>query len=725
MDTKRKIFWPLATILLVSLALLVTTSEAQATADWLWHNYNTEPSVPSPSSSTEVWVKIGYHFYTNQARIYYTTDGTSPQGSYDTVSNGTKVTMTFDHTEWDAGAGKYVDWWKGTIPAQSAGTIVKYKIAAWHSDGGDIVFADNNVNTSQAATEFAYESNTFTTPQWAKDAVIYEIFIDRFYDGDPNNNYDYTGQLDGYMGGDLQGVIDKLPYLDDLGVTVLWLTPIYEGPEYHGFRITDFEDVENNFGTLTTLSSLVTAAHNRGIKVIIDLVPNHSSDTHSFFVDASTNCTNSTYYNWYTFYNCPPSVPDDYATFFGVGTLPKLNNENTAARNYTIGLGDDWIEFYDVDGYRLDYALGLSHNYWVDFRRAIKARDSNAFLIGEAWEEPAVMKMYEGELDGVLDFTLIYSFRDFFATRTKNVDQFDSDLNTYENYYHSEFLMGKFLDNHDMNRFLWVAGNDKSRLKLAAVAQFTLQDPPVIYQGDEVGQSQEQDISQGDKYVRAPMLWGQDQDTDVLNHYKRLIDIRNTYPALRTGTRTTLYRHNTDSTYAFRREDTNDKLLVVFNNSDSTHNVTMPNLSGVSLGISDGTVMVDLLGGDTYTVSSGQIGLDLPAMTGAILVARKTSDVPVTFTVNGYVTQFGEDIYVVGSVPELGYWDPDKAVPLTWVDSDTWSGDVLFTDFTKGDGIEYKYIVKSGGQVTWEADPNHSYTVPSTGTGSATDNWQQ
>jgi alpha-amylase len=152
---------------------------------------------------------------------------------------------------------------------------------------------------------------------------------------------------------------------------------------------------------------------------------------------------------------------------------------------------------------------------------------------------------------------------------------------------------------------------------------------------------------------------------------------------------------------------------------------TMPNLSGVSLGISDGTVMVDLLGGDTYTVSSGQIGLDLPAMTGAILVARKTSDVPVTFTVNGYVTQFGEDIYVVGSVPELGYWDPDKAVPLTWVDSDTWSGDVLFTDFTNGDGIEYKYSVKSGGQVPWEADPNHSYTVPSTGTGSATDNWQQ
>lgn len=725
MIAKRKKILPISVLLLVALVLLLTPAQAQATADWLWHDYNTFPSVPNPGSATEVWVKIGYQYYVDNARIYYTTDGTSPQGSYDNATNGTVVTMSFDHVKWDSAAGKYVDWWKGTIPAQAANTIVKYKIAAWHSGGGDIVFADNNVNNSQSATEFAYQSNYFTTPQWAKDAVIYEIFVDRFYDGDPTNNYDYTGQLDGYMGGDLQGIIDKLPYLDDLGVTVLWLTPIYEGPEYHGFRISDFEDIEDNFGTLSTLSSLITAAHNLGIKVILDLVPNHSSDTHPFFQDASTNCGSSQYYDWYTFYNCPPSSASDYATFFGVGTLPKMNNENTPTRNYTIGLGEHWLQNYGADGYRLDYALGMSHNYWVDFRADIKTIAPDAFLIGEAWETPEIMKTYEGELDGVLDFTLIYSFRDFFATRTKNVDQFDSDLDNYESYYHSEFLNGKFLDNHDMNRFLWVAGNDKSRLKLAAVAQFTLQDPPVIYQGDEVGQSQAQDISQGDKYVRAPMLWGQDQDQDVLNHYKRLIDIRNTYPALRTGSRTTLYRHNADSTYAFRRSDASDTLIVAFNNSDYTRTINMPNLPGVNIGVSDGTVMVDLLNGGTYTVSSGQLSLDLPAMTGAILVARKGTDVSVTFTVNGYVTQYGEDIYVVGNTPELGYWDTDNAVLLNWVDSDTWSGTVLFTDFTKGDSIEYKYIVKQGGQVTWEGGSNHTYTVPTSGTGSVTDNWQQ
>jgi len=726
MNPQRKALVSIIGILVV-LSMLWMPSPALATADWLWHNYNTVPSVPTASNSVEVWLKIGYQYYTDNARIYYTTDGTSPEGSYDTVTNGSKVTMSFDHAEWDSGAGKYVDWWKGTIPGQSSGTIVKYKIAAWHSGGGDLRFADNNVNSSQTATEFAYEASNFATPQWAKDAIIYEVFVDRFYDGDSNNNYDYTGELDGYNGGDLQGGIDKLSYLKDLGVTVIWLTPIFEGPEYHGFRISDFEAVENNFGTLTTLQSLVTAVHNNGLKIILDLVPNHSSDTHDFFVDAKTDCSSSSYYNWYTFYTCPPTSSSHYATFFGVGTLPKLNNDNAATRDYTINsLGVHWLADYGVDGYRLDYALGLSHNYWVDFRKAIKAENSSAFLIGEAWDTPDVMKTYEGELDGVLDFSLIYSFRDFFATRSTNVDQFDADLNTYEAYYNSEFLNGKFLDNHDMNRFLWVASDNKSRLKLAAVAQFTLQDPPIIYQGDEVGQSQAQDISQGDKYVRPPMLWGSSQDTDVLNHYKRLAAIRNTYPALRTGSRTSLYRHNGDSTYAFRREDSNDKLVVAFNNSDSTRSLSIPNLTGVSLGISDGTVMVDLLNGGTYTVSSGHINLSLSPMTGAILVARKSSsDVTVTFTVNGYVTQYGQDMYVVGNTPELGYWDPNKAVPLSWVDSDTWSGPAVFTDFTKGDSIEYKYIVKQGSSVTWEGGSNHTYTVPSSGTGSATNDWQQ
>lgn len=721
---RQRFVWVLTTVLVI-FGLFSFPQSVQATADWLWHDYNTVPSVPSANEAVEVWVKIGYQYYVNQARIYYTTNGTSPEGSYDSVTNGSKITMTFDHTEWDSGAGQYADWWKGTIPGQSAGTIVKYKIAAWHSGGGDIRFADNNVSTSSTATEFAYEASDFETPQWAKDAVIYEIFVDRFFDGDSNNNYDYTGTLDGYNGGDLQGIIDKMDYLEDLGVTALWLSPIFEGPEYHGFRISDFEDIENNFGTLSTLEDLVSEAHSRDIKVILDLVPNHSSDTHPFFDDAKTDCANSPYYDWYTFYACPPNTASDYATFFGVGTLPKLNNENPDTRDYTINdLGIHWITNYDIDGYRLDYALGLSHNYWVDFRNAVKAVNPDIFLIGEAWETPSVMKMYEGELDGVLDFTLIYSFRDFFASRSINVDSFDSALNTFESYYHPEFLNGKFLGNHDMNRFLWESGNDTARLKLAAVAQFTLQDPPIIYQGDEVGQSQQYDISQGDKYVRAPMLWGGSQNTDVLNHYKRLISIRNTYPALRTGSRTTLYRHNDNGTYAYRRTDGSDNIVVAMNNSDSSRSLTIPNLPGVSLGISNGTVLVDLLGGGTYTVSSGQINLNLGAMTGAVLVPRKGSDVTVTFTVNDYVTQYGQDIYVVGNTPELGYWNTDKAVPLNWVDSDTWSGPVYFTDFSKGDDIEYKYIMKQGSSVTWESGSNHTYTVPSSGSGSTTNNWQ-
>lgn len=710
-------------VLALVLALIGVPKPAHATADWLWHDYNTVPSNPHPASPTEVWVNIGYQFYVDEAAIYYTTDGTEPQGSYGSASNGQVVSMSFSHVEWDAQAGQYTDWWHGSIPTQPEGTVVKYKVAAWHSGGGDIVFADNNVNSSAEATEFAYYSSDFESPEWAKDAVIYHIFVDRFYDGDPTNNIDYTGELDGYMGGDLQGIRDNLSYLDDLGVTAIWLSPVFEGEEYHGYHITDFEDVEENFGTLQDLEYLVNDAHALDIKVILDYVPNHSASTHPFFVDASTNCSSSPYYDWYIFHNCPPSSASDYETFFGVAELPQLNNENPDTRDYTIGVAVDFVRDYNIDGLRLDYVLGKSENYWVDFRAAVKDENPDVFLLGEAWESPDIKKRYEGELDGLVDFTLLYTFRDFFANRSINVDQFDSDLDTYEGFYDSEFLLGKFLSNHDVNRFLWESGNNTSRLQLAATAQFTLQDPPIIYQGDEVGQSQEKDISEGDKYVRAPMLWGSEQDGDVLEHYKRLISIRNEYPALRTGDRTTLHRHNDNGTYAFARTHTAGDLVVAMNNGDQPRTVTVPNLPGESIPWPDGTHVTDVLGGGTYTVDAGEIVLSLDAMTGAVLVPETSTDAEVTFTVTGYVTQFGEDMYVVGSSPELGYWDPDKAAPLEWVASDEWSGDVLFTSLTMGENVEYKYIVKDGSSVTWQSGSNQSIEIPTSGTKSVNDTW--
>lgn len=760
---------------------------AHATASWLYHGGNivaggvTTNTVQGGQDAT-IWLKVGYDGYINQARIYYTTNGTVPDGSYDTVTNGTKITMTFDHTESDPGGT--VAWWKGTIPAQAAGTYVRYKISTWHSGGGDIVYAESptgkTINTSSEATTFAYYVGAYTTPTWVKDATIYQVFIDRFFDGNTANNIDCTTTTGGYCvndlykwnGGDLAGVQARLDYLQSLGVNTLWVTPIYENPitqigsvydatpgeiyNYHGYEAQDFFDVEDNFGTNANFTSLVTAAHAAGMKVILDFVPNHSSNQHPYFKDASDNCTSSSYFRWYKFGNvngqgqltsydnskCVAGHTtwwgdnDTYANFFGVKEMPQIDNDYGPARQATIDQALTWVNTYDVDGLRLDYAPGPSHSFWMAFRAAVKSADPNIFLVGEVWTGggAAERKSYEGELDGVLAFDHLYIFENFFATRSTNVDTFDGDLAYYESYYNSNFILPSFLDNHDTDRFLFRAGGNTNRLKLAFITQLTLPDAPVIFYGTEVGVSQAQANNGQPERSRSrmpwagylgtpPTGWNSSQDTSIRDLVDTLIGLRNTYSALRTGDRVALYRHNADGTYAYRRTDASSSVLIALNNSDSTRTLSIPNLAGTSLTWADGTVVEDQLSGRTFVVTAGKINIELTAMQGAVLVPLAASDVvPVTFTVNGYVTVSGEDIYVVGSTAETGTWNVNQAVKLTWIDSDTWSGTVYFNN-NRSATTQYKFIVRNGGSTTWESGSNRSCNVPGSGVAVATGNW--
>jgi glycosidase len=689
---------PIALIRLASMILMITlflaasgrNQVAHATASWLWHGGNivaggvTTDNV-LPGQAATIWLKVGYDGYINQGRIYYTTNGTEPQGSYDTVTNGTKINMTFSHTEADPGGT--VAWWIGTIPSQVAGTQVRYKISTWHSGGGDIVYAESPVgktlNNSTEATTFGYYVGSYSTPQWIKDATIYQVFIDRFYDGNTANNIDCATVAGGYCvndtfkwnGGDLTGAQARLDYLQSIGINTLWLSPVYENPvtqigsvydatpgeiyNYHGYEASDFLDVEDNFGTNANLTSLITAAHAAGMKVILDFVPNHSSNQHPYFKDASDNCTSSPYFRWYKFgsvdaqgnlvtYNnslCANGHTtwwgdnDSYANFFGVKEMPQIDNDYGPARLATINQALTWVNTYDVDGLRLDYAPGPSHSFWLAFRAAVKAADPNIYLVGEVWTGggAAERKSYEGELDGVLSFDHNDLFLQFFAWRSINVDSFDSGLSYYESYYAPEYVLPTFLDNHDKNRFLFEAGQNTNRLKLAFLAQMTLTEPPVIYYGTEVGLSQtvandgkpersRERMPWGGYLGAPPTGWGTAQNSSVRDYVDTLIGLRNTYSALRTGPRTALYRHNSDSTFAYKRTDANNIVLVAMNNSDFNRSMAIPNLPGQTLGWADGTVVKDLLTGATYTVSAGKVTLNLSAMQGAVLVAINTGN---------------------------------------------------------------------------------------------------
>jgi isoamylase len=786
----RRLRWSLVAILLI-LFLTAPRDVAHATAAWMWHGGNivaggSATNTVLPGQAVTVWLKVGYNGYVNQARIYYTTNGTEPHGAYNSAGNGAIVAMSFSHTESEPGGA--VAWYRGDIPAQAQGTQVRYKIAAWHSGGGDIIYAESPagklLNNSNEATAFGYYVGAYTTPDWVHDAVIYQVFIDRFFDGNTANNSDCETTTGGYCvddiykwnGGDIAGAIARLDYLQYLGVNTLWLSPVYENPptqigseyngtpeiiyNYHAYEALDFFDVEDNFGNTGDVAALVTAAQNAGMKVILDFVPNHSSNQHPYFKDASDNCQASPYYRWYKFgpvdskgnlLHYDPGLcvsghnqwwgdNDSYANFFNVKEMPQVDNDYGPARQATIDQALYWINQFGFDGLRLDYAPGPSQSFWMAFRAAVKSVDPDIFLVGEVWTDggAAERKIYEGTLDGVLAFDHYYLYDGFFARRNMSVDDFDGSLNYFAGYYDSRYLLPSFLDNHDTDRFLFQAGQDKNRLKLAFLAQMTLPEPPVVYYGTEAGLSQNQANAGKPERSRSrmpwasylstpPPGWNSAQDTDMREYVRTLIDLRHSYSALRQGQRVTLHRHNANATYAYRRTDGNGSVLVAFNNSNSSRTLTIPNLPGVSLGWANGTVVENKLTGQTYTVSNGQISVSLPASQGAVMApvgGTGPETIDVTFTVSGYTTQWGEAIYVVGSAPELGNWNPATAVPLNWVNGNTWSGPVSFTT-SKGTTVEYKYIVRQGGNTTWESGSNRSCAVPASGSAGATDTWNQ
>ncbi len=379
---------------------------------------------------------------------------------------------------------------------------------------------------------------------WFENSVIYQIFIDRFA-GYPSKD---GWQKPFFLGGTIKGISEKLPYLMDLGITTIWVSPFYKTSMYHGYHITDFYQVDPHFGTLEDLKELIHMTHENGLHIIADFVPNHCSKDHPFFKDAQKN-KDSQYIDWFYFIHWP----DDYLCFLSVQEIPKLNLDNPQTRDHIIGAAKYWLSF-GFDGFRLDHVIGPSHEFWKIFRQKIKDDYPNVVLIGEAWmmgvkqrelrtlhvknkffkwlsgaASDSLFKEYIGELDGVLDFRAQELIKRCFV----ELKIPHSKLTTYlKNHYASfpkKYFLPTFLDNHDMDRFLFLCGNDKEKLKAAATLQFSLPKPAIIYYGTEVGMTQTISLwnvgSNGDLHARQPMNWDA-QDQDLLLFYKKLIQKR-------------------------------------------------------------------------------------------------------------------------------------------------------------------------------------------------------
>ncbi len=518
------------------------------------HSSNRFPRDPLPGQPVRIILTLGPTFPQNRAFIYWTNNDTDPEGVNGQPSNGYATPLSPVNSEWDTLIWGYVRRFEGEIPAQAAGTVVRYRVGA--SGNGEDVLADHGAY-------YAYYVDNDPPPAWSRDAIIYQIFVDRFYSASPDfprieNKPSFKGN------GTLQGITEKLDYLANLGVNCVWLTPIFSSPSYHGYDATSFFDIDPRFGTKEDFKELLDQVHAHGMRLLMDFVPNHWSNEHPSFIEA-TKDKNSQYVKWYTF----EQWPNEYKTFFGVRNLPQINLRYKPARDHVLDSAKYWLDF-GVDGFRVDYCIGPSPDFYAEFRRVTRTANPDCWTFGEAVDPPDSQVTFEGGMDGALDFLMLEALRQTFGYGKWDAQRFAEFLDRHESYFSAEFSRPSFLDNHDMNRFLWAVQNDKRKLRLAALCQFTLSGAPIIYYGSEVGLSQERDVRQNGRGIheetRLPMLWGDAQDTDLLEYYRALCNIRKQESALRSGTRETVYAD--DKVLAYRRADSTGSLVSVMNLSD-------------------------------------------------------------------------------------------------------------------------------------------------------------
>jgi cyclomaltodextrinase len=377
--------------------------------------------------------------------------------------------------------------------------------------------------------------------EWFQDSVVYQVFIDRFAGFEDREGWHNPE----YVGGDIQGIIEKLDYIEDLGVDVIWISPFYKGEAYHGYHITDMYSVDPEFGTEQDLKELIEEVHERDMKIIADLVPNHVSVEHEFFKEASS-FPNSEYRDWF----CFKEWPDSYLSFLDYDQdLVKLNLENRDARQHVIDAARKWLDI-GLDGYRLDHVIGPSHGFWQEFENEIHGDFPEAVLIGEAWwsgisfkhletfemprkylqaltgSQELVQRNYIDVLDGVLDFKAREIVLSVLGSNFIPDSVAKHFLKLHYSHYPGEFQLPNFLDNHDTNRVLYELGNDREKLKKAFSLMMEQDKPTVIYYGTEIGMNQSQGMKEfakhGDLQAREPMKWN-NQDEELLEFFREKI----------------------------------------------------------------------------------------------------------------------------------------------------------------------------------------------------------
>jgi cyclomaltodextrinase / maltogenic alpha-amylase / neopullulanase len=488
------------------------------------------------------------------------------------------------------------------------------------------------------------------TPEWVKDAVFYQIFPDRFAKSDavmkPNNLQPWGSKptQEGYQGGDLLGVAEHLDYIQELGINAIYFTPVFQSASNHRYHTHDYEKVDPLLGGDEALRALVEAAHQRGIRVVLDGVFNHASRGFFQFNDILENGPHSAWLDWFIIEDWPlnPYTGDEPANYVGwVGNraLPKLNTDNPQVQEYIMRIAEYWIREYDIDGWRLDVPEEVkTEGFWEEFRERVKGAKADAYIVGEIWRE-AQDYLQGDRFDAVMNYlftsaTIAFTAGDRVSealVKDRSYDPYpgiDAEefgeriqylLNLYD--WNITLVQLNLLDSHDTARLSSIARGDKDTVRLATLFQMTFPGAPSIYYGDEIGISGAEDFDEPhqDADARYAFPWHDREswDMDLLAYFKEAIALRHAHPALRRGHFYQL--HAEGRFFAFARRLDEEALVVALNAGDEPVEIEVP----VGAYFHDGVELKRLFGeGEGGTVEDATLKISLPAREGVVLGAQ-------------------------------------------------------------------------------------------------------
>ena len=491
---------------------------------------------------------------------------------------------------------------------------LKYRFVGYTLDGTEFYLPED------PSQSFFFDGvDHFPQLKWVSQSIIYQIFPERFYNGNPENDvlalksdeFHYNQQwaqnklwaeegpslanwnvpissqhcCHQYFGGDLAGIIEKLDYLKKLGVTALYLNPIFDSGSDHGYDTHDYMKVSPKFGTEEDLQGLLNEAHKRGMRVILDFVPNHTGLGFWAFQDVVKNGENSPYWDWYFIHKWPftPGDPTAYKAWWGVGSLPKLNTGNPEVKEYLFKVVHRWLNF-GADGWRVDVPNELVEvqAFFREMRQITKMEKPDAYLIAEIWQlDPSWVQ--GDQFDSLMNYALGRDILLNFAKGSIDGESALANLSRYfATYGENVTAMGfNLVSSHDTGRILTDLGGGNfgdlpnpiavERLKLLSTLFYTLPGAPVIFQGDERGILGEKEFYDSHRY---PIQWDT-ADESLIYHYKKLAQLRSEIPALTSSVIRVYY--GTDNLLSFfRGEQSSGQVLIVANNGTETVKFELP-----------------------------------------------------------------------------------------------------------------------------------------------------